>query len=245
MEERLDKLLVERGLVTSRTRGEELIKNGDVLVNGVTIDKPGKKISVNASIILLNEELTWVSRGALKLLKAIEHFQINPKNQVFIDLGASTGGFTEVLLHHGASKVYCVDVGHGQLHERVALSPKIVNLERTHVRELTTHEIPEKVDGVVIDVSFISLEKVLPFIVPFLKEEGILIALIKPQFELEKKQLNKHGIVKSSASYPGVLEKIRDAAKRSQFEIQEVIDSPITGGDGNKEFLLYAIKKGA
>ncbi|MFY7991203.1 MAG: TlyA family RNA methyltransferase [Fluviicola sp.] len=245
MEERLDKLLVERGLVTSRTRGEELIKNGDVLVNGITLDKPGKKIPVDASIILLNEELTWVSRGALKLLKALDHFQIPVADQHFIDIGASTGGFTEVLLNHGAAKVYCVDVGHGQLHERIAESPKIVNLERTHIRELTMHQVPEKVDGVVIDVSFISLEKVLPFVVPFLKDDGVLIALIKPQFELDKKLLNKHGIVKSASSYPAVLDKIEQAAKHSQFAIQGIIDSPITGGDGNKEFLLYAIKKGA
>jgi 23S rRNA (cytidine1920-2'-O)/16S rRNA (cytidine1409-2'-O)-methyltransferase len=245
MEERLDKLLVERGLVTSRTRSEELIKNGDVLVNGITLDKPGKKIPVDASIILLNEELTWVSRGALKLLKALDHFQIPVADQHFIDIGASTGGFTEVLLHHGASKVYCVDVGHGQLHERIASSPKIVNLERTHIRELTVHQVPEKLDGVVIDVSFISLEKVLPFVVPFLKDNGVLVALIKPQFELDKKLLNKHGIVKRASSYPAVIDKIEQAAKLSQFEIQGIIDSPITGGDGNKEFLLYAIKKGA
>lgn len=245
MEERLDKLLVERGLVTSRTRGEELIKNGDVLVNGVTLDKPGKKIPIDASIILLNEELTWVSRGALKLLKALDNFHVTVADKIFIDLGASTGGFTEVLLHHGASKVYCVDVGHGQLHERIAQSAKIVNLERTHVRELTSHLIPEQVDGVVIDVSFISLEKVIPFIVPFLKDGGDLIALIKPQFELDKKMLNKHGIVKSASVYPNVITKIETAARLSNFEIVSIIDSPITGGDGNKEFLLHAIKKGA
>lgn len=243
MEERLDKILFDRGLVTSRTRGEELIKNGDVLVNGITIEKPGKKISVDAKIILLNEELSWVSRGALKLLKAIEHFNLDCKDQVFIDLGASTGGFTEVLLTNGASKVYCVDVGHDQLHERIRTNPKVVNIEKTHVRSLSTDHIPELVDGVVIDVSFISLEKVIPFVHPFLKENGILVALIKPQFELEKKALNKHGVVRNATFYPAVLKNMKRVCTDSNLEVLDLIDSPIAGGDGNKEFLIYTKKR--
>ncbi len=243
-EERLDKILLERGLVTSRTRGEELIKSGDVLVNGKTIDKPGKKIPLSANIVLLNEELAWVSRGALKLLKAIETFSINVKDKTFIDLGASTGGFTEVLLSKEAKFIYCIDVGTGQLHERILNNPKILNLEKTHVRELNQTLIPEKVDGCVIDVSFISLEKVLPFVNSFIKENGELICLIKPQFELEKKALNKNGIVRSTLVYPSVIEKIRKACELSHFEVNKIIDSPIVGGDGNKEFLLHATKKG-
>jgi 23S rRNA (cytidine1920-2'-O)/16S rRNA (cytidine1409-2'-O)-methyltransferase len=243
MEERLDKLLVDRGLVTSRTRGEELIKNGDVLVNGISVEKPGKKISVDAKILLLNEELTWVSRGALKLLKALEHFQIDVSDKSFIDLGASTGGFTEVLLSKQAKHVYCVDVGHGQLHERIRTNPSITNIEKTHIRELTTAHIPDPIDGIVIDVSFISLEKVLPFTGSFVKESGILVALIKPQFELEKRFLNKHGVVKSASVYPDILKRIEKAAVDSHFEVKGIIDSPIIGGDGNKEFLMYAVKK--
>lgn len=243
MEERLDKILVDRGLVTSRTRGEELIKNGDVLVNGVSIEKPGKKIPLDARIILLNEELSWVSRGSLKLLKAIDHFNINCTGKTFLDIGASTGGFTEVLLSRNASQVFCVDVGHDQLHERIKSNEKVVNIEKTHIRSLTTEQVPVLVDGVVIDVSFISLEKVIPFVVPFLKNEGELIALIKPQFELERKALNKHGIVRSSSHYPKVLENIQRICKDSHFEVQGIIDSPIVGGDGNKEFLIYARKK--
>lgn len=243
MEERLDKLLVDRGLVTSRTRGEELIKNGDVLVNGISVEKPGKKIAVDAKILLLNEELTWVSRGALKLLKAIEHFQLSATDLTFIDLGASTGGFTEVLLSKGAKHVFCVDVGHGQLHERIRTNPSITNIEKTHIRELTTAHIPEPVDGIVIDVSFISLEKVLPFTGSFVKEGGILVALIKPQFELEKRFLNKHGVVKSASVYPDILKRIEKAAADSHYEVKGIIDSPIIGGDGNKEFLLFAVKK--
>lgn len=243
MEERLDKILVDRGLVTSRTRAEELIKNGDVLVNGQTLDKPGKKIDSQAKIILLNEELAWVSRGALKLLKAIDTFSIEPKDKVAIDVGASTGGFTQVLLEKGASKVYCVDVGHGQLHEIIRSNPKIVNIEKTHIRELTKEKVTELVDLAVIDVSFISLEKVLPFLVPFLKPSAQIVALIKPQFELERKALNKHGIVRSSSYYPSVLKKIQSVCNSCNFETIDIIDSPIVGGDGNKEFLLYALKK--
>ena len=243
MEERLDKILVDRGLVTSRTRGEELIKNGDVLVNGISIEKPGKKIPVDSKILLLNEELTWVSRGALKLLKAIEHFQISVTDLTFIDLGASTGGFTEVLLSKGANHVFCVDVGHGQLHERIRSNAAITNIEKTHIRELTNAHIPETVDGIVIDVSFISLEKVRPFTGKFVKQGGILVALIKPQFELEKRFLNKHGVVKSASVYPDILKRIEKAAVDSHFEIKGIIDSPIIGGDGNKEFLLFATKK--
>lgn len=243
MEERLDKLLIERGLVSSRTRGEELIKNGDVLVNGVSVEKPGKKIPTDAKIVLLNEELAWVSRGALKLLTAIEQFDISVEGKTFIDLGASTGGFTEVLLKNKAAQVYCVDVGHGQLHERIAADKRVVNIEKTHIRELTTAHIPSKVDGIVIDVSFISLEKVLPFTSSFVATDGVLVALIKPQFELEKKLLNKQGIVKSASNYPSVIERIKNAAIASNFDVLAVIDSPIVGGDGNKEFLLFARKK--
>jgi 23S rRNA (cytidine1920-2'-O)/16S rRNA (cytidine1409-2'-O)-methyltransferase len=243
MEERLDKILVDRGLVTSRTRAEELIKNGDVLVNGQTLDKPGKKIALNAKIILLNEELAWVSRGALKLLKALETFSIDVTNKVGLDIGASTGGFTQVLLEKGASKVFCVDVGHGQLHEIIRTNPKIVNIEKTHIRELSKDKVNELVDIAVIDVSFISLEKVLPFLVPFLKPSAQIVALIKPQFELERKALNKHGVVRSSSFYPGVLKNIQSVCAACNFETIDIIDSPIVGGDGNKEFLLYAVKK--
>jgi 23S rRNA (cytidine1920-2'-O)/16S rRNA (cytidine1409-2'-O)-methyltransferase len=242
MEERLDKLLFERGLVSSRTRGEELIKNGDVLVNGVAVDKPGKRIPVASDITLLNEELSWVSRGALKLLKALDHWKIDVSGLHFMDIGASTGGFTEVLLSRGTKHVTCIDVGHGQLHPRIAENPHITNFEKTHVRELTTHHFPEPVDGAVIDVSFISLEKVFPFIQAHLKSGAVVVALVKPQFELERKELNKHGIVRTSLSYPKVLDNVSRYAADSHFTVGEIIDSPIFGGDGNKEFLLFLRK---
>lgn len=242
MEERLDKLLMDRKLVSSRTRGEELIRNGDVLVNGSTIDKPGKKVRTDAEITLLHEEMPWVSRGALKLLKALDHWNISVDGLNVMDIGASTGGFTEVLLQRGVKHVTCIDVGHGQLHPRIAASEQITNFEKTHVRELTTHHFPELQDGAVIDVSFISLEKVFPFIQAFLKSGAFVVALVKPQFELEKKQLNKQGVVKSSAHYPEVLENVKRFATISQLTFFESIESPITGGDGNKEFLMFLRK---
>lgn len=242
MEERLDKLLQERGLVSSRTRGEELIKNGDVLVNGKTVDKPGKKIPTDAEITMLNAELRWVSRGALKLIEALDKWQIEVNGRTFMDIGASTGGFTEVLLERGATHVTCIDVGHSQLHPRIAADQRITNFEKTHVRELTTHHFPTQLDGAVIDVSFISLEKVFPFIQPHLKPGAQIIALIKPQFELERKLLNKNGIVKSSLSYPGVIENVKRFATDSHFLVNDITESPISGGDGNKEFLIWLTK---
>jgi 23S rRNA (cytidine1920-2'-O)/16S rRNA (cytidine1409-2'-O)-methyltransferase len=184
-----------------------------------------------------------VSRAALKLLKAIDTFSIDVSDRTFLDIGASTGGFTEVLLSKNASHVYCVDVGHGQLHERIRQAKNITNIEKTNIRELTKDHVPTLVDGIVIDVSFISLEKVLPFTTAFVDTYGILIALIKPQFELDKRKLNKNGVVRSSLFYPEVIEKITKAAQFSNYEVIDVIDSPITGGDGNKEFLMYARKK--
>ena len=159
-----------------------------------------------------------------------------------MDIGASTGGFTEVLLQRSVKHVTCIDVGHGQLHPRVASSDRITNFEKTHVRELTSHHFPELQDGAVIDVSFISLEKVFPFIQAFLKSGAFVVALVKPQFELEKKQLNKQGIVKSSTLYPEVLENVKRYAAVSQLSFSEIIESPITGGDGNKEFLMLLHK---
>ncbi|MFM7683508.1 MAG: TlyA family RNA methyltransferase, partial [Bacteroidota bacterium] len=210
-----------------------------VLVDGKLITKTGKKFDENVEIQLISEEIPWVSKGALKLLAAIEHWEINPTDKVFIDLGASTGGFTEVLITQNAKKVYCVDVGTNQLHSKLRDLPQIINLEKTHVRELTNKLIPELVDGLVIDVSFISLEKVIPFVHPFLKEDAPVILLIKPQFEVGKGNLNKHGIVTDTKLYPETIERIKSMCALNQFEFIDFIESPILGGDGNREFLGY------
>lgn len=242
MEERLDKLLIQRKLVSSRTRAEQIIREVGVKVDGKLITKTGKKFPVDCEIELIQEEIPWVSRGALKLLEALDRWNPKLDNGVMLDIGASTGGFTEVLLSKNASKVYCVDVGRDQLHDKVKNDPRVVNLEKTHVRELTNSLIPEKVDVCVIDVSFISLEKIFPFIHPFIKNNGVVIALVKPQFEVGKKNLGKGGIVKDKNLYKDVLNKIKETATANNLIFKDVIDSPILGGDGNKEFLMLLEK---
>ena len=239
MEERIDKILLERGLVSTRVRAEEIIKNYGVKVNGKLFSKPGKKVPTDAKIELLADEIPWVSRAAFKLIAALDHWKIEVKDKVYIDLGASTGGFTEVLLCRDLSRCYCVDVGQKQLHDIIKDDPKVINLEKTHARDLTEKLIPEQVDGLVVDVSFISLEKVLPFTIPFLKEKATVILLIKPQFELGPGSLNKAGVVKDTSQYPTLLESIIQMAQRNQLQWKGYIDSPILGGDGNAEFLGY------
>lgn len=241
-EERIDKLILQRGLVSSRVRAEQIIRESGVKVNGKLINKTGKKVPVDAEIELMEEEIPWVSRGALKLVKAIEEWQPIIEGKTFMDIGASTGGFTEVLLQNGADKVYCVDVGTKQMHPRIKENEKVVNYEKTHVRELTSRLIPTQVDGCVIDVSFISLEKIFPFIHAFLKENAFVIALIKPQFEVGRGNINKKGLVKSTTLYPQVIETIIAAAKANQLTYNAHIESPILGGDGNMEFLAFFIK---
>lgn len=241
-EERLDKILIQRNLVSTRVRAEKIIREVGVKVNGKLVTKTGKRFPIDCQIEMIEEEIPWVSRGALKLIEAINHWNPQIKDGVFMDIGASTGGFTEVLLSNGAKKVFCVDVGRDQLHHRIDEDERTVNLEKTHVRELTPKLITESVDGCVIDVSFISLEKILPFIHSFIKEGGFVIALVKPQFEVGKKNLGKGGIVKDKKLYPQVIKQITSTAKLNNLNYIEHIDSPILGGDGNKEFLMLLKK---
>lgn len=243
MEERLDKILVQRKLVSSRVRAEQIIREVGVKVNGKLITKTGKKFPVDCEIEMLAEELPWVSRGAVKLIEAINHWNPTIEGGVFLDIGASTGGFTEVLLKNGANKVFCVDVGKDQLHGSIKSDSRVINLEKTHVRELNHSMITEGVDGCVIDVSFISLTAVLPFIHPFIKPDGFAIALIKPQFEVGKKNVGKGGIVKDKKLYPEVINTIKENARHNRLIGDEVIASPILGGDGNQEFLIYLKKQ--
>ncbi len=243
MEERLDKLLVIRNLVSTRTRAEQIIREYGVLVDDKLINRTGKKFPIDCKIELIEEEIPWVSRGAIKLLAAMKEWNPSVKGKVILDIGASTGGFTEVLLANGAKKVYCVDVGTDQLHEKIKKNNKIVNLEKTNVRALNTTLVPELVDACVIDVSFISLEKIFPFIHALLKENAFIIALVKPQFEVGKKNLGKGGIVRNKALLPEVINRIIEVGKQNKLQYQAHIDSPILGGDGNKEFLMLLIKK--
>lgn len=238
MEERLDKILIQRNLVSSRVRAEQIIREVGVRVEGKLINKNGKKFPLDCTIEMIQEEIPWVSRGAIKLLEAIEKWQPEIKSATMMDIGASTGGFTEVLLQNDVAKVYCVDVGKDQLHPKVKSDERIVNLERTHVRELTSNLIKDPIDGCVIDVAFISLEKIFPFIHAFLKPGAFVIALIKPQFEVGKENVSKGGIVKNKSLYPEVIEKIKASAKVNNLMYQDHVHSPILGGDGNTEFLM-------
>lgn len=242
MLERLDKLLIQRNLVSSRTRAEEIIRTHGVMVDGKLIIKTGKKFPVDCEIKMVEEEIPWVSRGALKLIAALDEWKPDLEGKVFMDIGASTGGFTEVLLSKGAKKVYCVDVGTDQLHEKIKQRPEVINLEKTHVRELNSRIINEPIDGCVIDVSFISLKKVFPFIHSFIKENGIVIALVKPQFEVGKDNIGKGGIVKNKSLYPQVLKDVATEAFKNNLQMMGSIESPVLGGDGNMEFLMYLTK---
>lgn len=242
MEERLDKILLQRKLVSSRVRAEQIIREVGVRVDGKLINKTGKKFPIDCKIEMIQEEIPWVSRGALKLIEAINKWQPSIAGGTFMDIGASTGGFTEVLLQNGANKVFCVDVGKDQLHQKIKADERVINLEKTHVRELTLKTIPDPIDGCVIDVSFISLEKIFPFIHSFLKPNAFVIALVKPQFEVGKENIAKGGIVKNKSLYPEVIERIKLSAKVNNMEYQDHIVSPILGGEGNQEFLMLLKK---
>ena len=241
-EERLDKIIMQRGLITTRVRCEKMIQEVGVLVNGKLINKPGKKFPIDAKIELIEDEIPWVSRGALKLIRAKDAWNIDFSGKVVLDIGASTGGFSEVALHHGANKVFCVDVGSDQLHERLKSDERAVNLEKTHVRELTINLITEPIDLCLIDVSFISLYKIFPFIHAFLKPQAQLIVLVKPQFEVGKENIGKGGIVKNKSLYPKMIEDIKSEALKSNLKYLKHIESPILGGDGNMEFLMLLEK---
>ena len=243
MEERLDKILIQRGLISTRVRAEKMILETGVKVGGKLINKPGKKFPLDVEIEMLAEEIPWVSRGAFKLIHGLDFWNLSVAGLTAMDLGASTGGFTEVLLSRDIEKVYCVDVGTNQLHPSIKSNDKVIDISKTHIRELTKHQVTELVDLVVIDVSFISLEKVLPFVHPFLKDGGQIITLVKPQFEVGKENISKGGIVKNTLLYPTVIENIKKVSERCNLEYRGHIDSPILGGDGNKEFLMWLIKK--
>ncbi|MDT8377190.1 MAG: TlyA family RNA methyltransferase [Mariprofundaceae bacterium] len=234
---RLDHLLTERGLAESGSQAQRLIMAGLVYVNGQRSDKAGTKFR-NDIDIEVREPLKFVSRGGLKLEKALKHFPFDPQGTVCLDVGASTGGFTDVLLQSGAEKIYAVDVGHSQLHYKLQKDPRVINLEKTHVRLLTPEVIPEPVDAIVIDTSFISLTKVLPHAWPFLKKGGWCVALIKPQFEVGPKFLVK-GVVRDDEARHSAIDKILEfVPELAGAEVTGVTESPIHGPKGNVEYLL-------
>jgi 23S rRNA (cytidine1920-2'-O)/16S rRNA (cytidine1409-2'-O)-methyltransferase len=241
---RLDRLLVDRGLTESRERAQALIFAGQVLVNGQKQEKAGALVAEDAELRIIGETLPFVSRGGLKLEAALREFRIDVSGKTALDVGASTGGFTDCLLQRGAKKVYAVDVGYGQLAWKLRQDPRVITIERTNIREIAPSLIQEPVDIVVIDVSFISLEKVIPSILPFLSKNGEIVALIKPQFEVGREQVSKGGIVRDEAARTAAVNRIVAFVREQGFEVKDVIPSPITGQDGNVEYLIYAVRCG-
>lgn len=240
---RLDKLLVDRGLVPSRERARGLILAGKVVVGEHAVDKAGAQVAEDASVRLKGEDIPYVSRGGLKLEKGLDHFAVDPSGWVAIDVGASTGGFTDCLLQRGAARVYAVDVGYGQLAWSLREDPRVVNLERTNIRELTVERLGERPSLAVIDASFISLDKVLPPTLALLAHGAEVVALIKPQFEVGKGQVGKGGVVRDAEQHAAVVERIRILAETLGCMVLGVTESPILGPKGNREFLIHLRRK--
>jgi 23S rRNA (cytidine1920-2'-O)/16S rRNA (cytidine1409-2'-O)-methyltransferase len=245
---RLDKLLLERGLTSSRERAQALILAGKVLVGGQKIEKAGAGVDAEAEIRLLGEDLKYVGRGGLKLEKALQHWHIDVTGKVCLDVGASTGGFTDCLLQHGASRVIAVDTGHGQIDFRLRQDARVRLLEKTNARYLTNDQVSEIVDFVAVDVSFISATLVLPAVIaaafplPAAERRGRqMVVLVKPQFEVGREQVGKGGIVRDEAAQMGAIEKVRLALMAHNCAHMDVTESPILGAEGNREFLLFSV----
>jgi 23S rRNA (cytidine1920-2'-O)/16S rRNA (cytidine1409-2'-O)-methyltransferase len=240
--ERLDKLLVERGLAPSRERARALILAGKVVVGEHTVDKVAVQVDLEASIRLKGEDIPYVSRGGLKLAEGLDSFGVAVAGRIVIDVGASTGGFTDCLLQRGASKVYAVDVGYGQLAWKLREDARVVNMERTNIRQLTPQQLTEQPSLAVIDASFISLEKVLPAVLPLLPADGEIVALIKPQFEVGRGRVGKGGVVRDPALHLEVLDRIRQSAGALGCQVLGITESPLLGPKGNREFLIHLHK---
>ncbi len=239
--ERLDKALVTHGLTETRSRARDLIKRGCVLLDGKTVDKPATLVSETANLSLIGEDTHYVSRGALKLLKALDYFSQDINKSIALDLGASTGGFTEVLIERGVKKVYAVDVGQGQLHNRLLENPQVISLENQDARLLTKELIYDPIDLIVSDLSFISLTKALLPALRFANNNAFLITLVKPQFEVEKKAIGKGGIVRDENIRLEAVKRVVDWVNKQQgWSVIGTTMSPITGQGGNQEYLLGA-----
>lgn len=240
---RLDQLLVERGLVPSKSQAQAMILAHKVMDgNSQLLVKAGQQVRDDMEIRMKEKEHPWVSRGGMKLAKALDEYSIDPSAQVIIDVGSSTGGFTDVLLTRGASKVYAVDVGYGQLHEKLRQDTRVINREKTNARYLTEDDFDEPLDGLVCDASFISLKTVLPTVMQCVKTGGWMAALIKPQFEVGKDNVGKGGVVRDAVLHQQCCDDIADWVTSEGWNVVGVTQSPITGPKGNVEFLIYAQK---
>ena len=244
MAERLDVELVNRGLVESREKGRALIMAGSVYVDGQKAFKAGDRIKDGMNIEIRGAKLKYVSRGGLKLEKSVEVFPISLEGKVCADIGASTGGFTDCMLQNGASKVYAIDVGYGQLAWKLRSDDRVVNMERTNIRYLDFELITDEVGFVSIDVSFISLKLVLPVAYQLLADGGELVALIKPQFEAGREEVGKKGVVRDPEVHKSVIDTITTFAHETGFSVKGLDFSPIKGPEGNIEYLMYLVKDG-
>ncbi len=235
---RLDMLVVNLGLAQSRARASAMIMAGKVLVNNLPVTKPGSAFAGDTAIRLKAGDIPYVSRGGLKLEKALHEYHLDVKGMTCLDVGASTGGFTDCLLKHGAERVYAVDVGYGQLAWQLRQDKHVVVIERTNIRYMPAESIPDPIDLITIDVSFISLKIVIPAIRQFMQTDTRIIALIKPQFEAGRKKVGKGGVVRDPALHTAVIDELTDYFQKHELECQPVIPSPIQGPKGNKEFLI-------
>lgn len=237
MKQRLDLAIVSRNLSRSRTEAQDRITHGKVLVNGVIETKPAKEVS-DGDVIRITEQMPFASRGGVKLQHALEYFHIDVQDKTILDVGSSTGGFTDCLLQNGTRKVYAVDVGTFQMVDSLRNDKRVVLMEKTDIREAV---LPEKVEGIVVDVSFISLSKIFPSLAKFALPGAFIVALIKPQFEVGQANIGKGGIVTSEDAREDAITHVLKSATENRISIRDVTPSPIVGGDGNKEFLLYGI----
>ena len=242
LKERLDVLLTDKNFFDSRARAKAMIMAGKILVNGQKVDKAGTLIPIDAEIKILGEEIPFVSRGGLKLQKALDVFKIILSGKIAADVGASTGGFTDCMLQHGAKKVYAIDVGYGQLAWKLRSNVQVVNMERTNIRNVTRADFLDELDFISIDVAFISLEKVLPVVYDLLKDSGEVVALIKPQFEAGREHVGKKGVVRDKKIHAAVIEKVLNFAAEVGFGIRGLNFSPVKGPEGNIEYLAYLTK---
>lgn len=245
MKKRIDVLLFERGLAPSREKARTLIMAGSVYVNNQKFDKPGDTVSDDAEIEVRGSTLKYVSRGGLKLEKAMQLFPIDLNGKICMDIGASTGGFTDCMLQNGAQRVYSVDVGYGQLAWQLRQDPRVVNLERTNARYLTREHVPEEIDFFSVDVSFISLRIILPAVRPLLMDGGQAVCLIKPQFEAGREKVGKKGVVRDRAVHEEVVETICRFAVENGYSVLGLTFSPVKGPEGNIEYLVYLEKSDA
>lgn len=241
---RLDQLVFDLGLTESREKAKTTIMSGLVFVDGQRADKPGMQVAPDASVEVKGSALPYVSRGGFKLEKALKVFPINPAGKICMDCGASTGGFTDVLLKNGAARVYSIDVGYGQLAWSLRQDERVVNMERTNIRYISSEQVPEPIDIAVMDLSFISIKLVLPAVCALLKESADIMCLIKPQFEAGREDVGKKGVVRDKAVHLSVIESVLQFAASAGLTVIGLDYSPIKGPEGNREYLCY-MKKGS